>query len=90
MISNKRHALELKKIHEAHEQELAKLNDVYAAALALEYDRARVSLAAQLKALLLDYNYDVFNGPDALLRSRTYRFISEALNEFNERAIKNA
>ena len=77
----------LASVHEGHNQILDRQQEYYEKLLAEEYDKALADTKAQLRELLVDTNYELFNTDDSLLRAKVYAFMAHGLAMFHNRTV---
>lgn len=63
-----------------------KLQESYEAKVQENYQEALSKIKAELRSFLVDWNYELFNSTDSLLRSKIYNLMANGLAQFHERA----
>lgn len=87
LITKKKSDLLLARVYEDRELCLRKQEEYYTDLLGKEYESALADLKAQLRELLVDTNYELFNTDDSLLRAKIYAFMAHGLAMFHNRTV---
>jgi hypothetical protein len=86
MMRSKTYRRKILELQDNYFKDLDRQREEWNRRIAAEYDLAYSEMAAKLRALLVDTNYELFNASDGQLRPKVYAFMANGLAMFHDRA----